>query len=137
MSGYTVDPGALYVTAEGIQAVLGELCTLGINGESGSPIENVALSRDDVGSDILAGTSADALQRAHYALRSALHDATQVVGGLRNVQASYQRTENHMSTLFAQISRALNESTDRLPGNTPPPRPVRGTLSYRLAGGEH
>ncbi len=137
MSGYTVDPGALNVVAEGIQGVLGGMLTLGINGESGSPIENVALSGDDVGSDILADISADALQRAHYALRAALHNAGQLVTGLRNMEASYQRTENHTSNLFAQINHALNEATQRLPVNSPPPRPMRGTLSYRLDGGEH
>ena len=123
MTGYTVDPGALYLTAEGIQSVLDELGALGLNGEqeSGSPIEDVALSTDEMGSEALALITTDGLQRAHYALRTALHNGQELVGVLRDIHASYQSTEIQVGTLFDDISHDLSTATDRLPKDSPCP----------------
>jgi hypothetical protein len=136
MTGYTVDLGALRVVAEGIQSVLDELRTLGMNGEqeSGSPIENAALSSDDMGSQALAAITTDALQRAHYALRTALHNGGQLVGVLRRIEASYQRTESQVSSLFGQISNTMGTTTDRVPADSPTPQQLGSMVNRRLGG---
>jgi hypothetical protein len=131
VSGYTVDLGALQVTADGIQAVLDELGQLGINGEqeSGSPIENAALSSDDMGSPVLAALVGDALQRAHYALRAMLHNGAQMVSMLRQIQAGYEQTEHQVASLFTQISHDLSTTPPPVPQTTP------GPVADRLSGG--
>ncbi len=138
MTGYTVDPGALYVTAESVQAVLDELGNLGLNGEqeSGSPIENVALSSDDMGSEALAAITADALLRAHYALRTALHNGGQLVSALGNIRASYLRAESQVSTLFGQIHHALSTATNRSPTGSVDSRPSVGQSANPASGGQ-
>jgi hypothetical protein len=138
VTGYTVDPGALYVTAESVQAVLDELGNLGLNGEqeSGSPIENVALSSDDMGSEALAAITADALLRAHYALRTALHNGGQLVSALGNIRASYLRAESQVSNLFGQIHHALSTATNRLSTGSVASRPSVGQLANPASGGQ-
>lgn len=129
MSGFTVDLGALQVAAQGIQGVLDELGDLGINGEqeSGSPIENVALSQEDAGSLVVAAIVADALQRAHYALRTALHNGTALVAYLRQAAAAYQGVETQVGDLFNTIHHDLT---------TPPVgRAGAGSVFSKLAGG--
>jgi hypothetical protein len=138
VTGYTVDLGALQVVAESIQAVLDELGSLGINGEqeSGSPIENVALSMDDMGSLMLADITSDALQRAHYALRTALHNATQLAASLRAIEGSYQQVESQVGGLFDQIHHAISTVTTRPAAGAPAHRPAAGSLFGALSGGE-
>jgi hypothetical protein len=125
MDGYQVEVGALAVTADGIQSVLDELGHLGINGEqeSGSPIENVALSAEDIGSMVLAQLTADGLERAHYALRTALANATQMAGALREVQAAYQRTDSGVAGVFGQITHDIADTARRATPDRAP-RPV-------------
>ena len=137
MTGYMVDLGALRVVAENIQSVLDELRTLGMNGdqESGSPIENAALSSDDMGSQAMAAVTTDAVQRAHYALRTALHNGGQLIGTLRSIEASYQRTEGQVSGLFGQISNTMGTGTGRLPAGSPTPQQVGSMVNRRLGGG--
>lgn len=137
MSGFLVDLGAMQVVADGIQGVLDELGQLGINGqqESGSPIENVALSSDDMGSAALASLTADALQRAHYALRTALRNGAQTVTVLQRVHAAYQQTEAHVGGLFGQISQDMATATHARSGHASVSRGTPGWFGSRLAGG--
>ena len=132
-SGYTVVLGALDVVANGIQSVLDELGNLGINGqqESGSPIEDVALSIEDAGSLQVSQIVSDGLGRAHYALRTALANATQMVGMLRQIKTEYQHAETGAADLFGQISKDITAARRAVPA--PPQSLVSGGSPNRVA----
>lgn len=140
MSGYTVDLGALRVTAQGIQSVLDELGDLGMNGEqeSGSPIEDVSLSAADAGSAAVAMLVAGALQQAHYALRTALHNGNELVAFLHQAAGSYQTVENQVGEMFTTIHRDLTTpapGSGTTPAAAPADRAGSGSLFTRLVGG--
>jgi hypothetical protein len=109
MTGFQVDPAALGVTSEGVQGVLDELGQLGINGEqtSGSPVENLALSGDDAGNQVVSVILGEVLGRAHYVLRDLVGNAQQMVSRLRSNQTHYQQVEHAISGKFIDLSNAL------------------------------
>jgi excreted virulence factor EspC (type VII ESX diderm) len=108
-TGFDVDPGALAVTAEGVQGVVDELGQLGMDGEqaSGSPVTNLALSADDCGSSVMSAGLADVLDRAHYVLRDLVGNAEQLVTRLRTSRTRYQQVESTVAGKFEGLSEAL------------------------------
>ena len=109
MTGFQVDPAALGVTADGVQGVLDELGQLGVNGEqtSGSPVENLALSTDDAGNQVVSAILGEVLGRAHYVLRDLVGNAQQMVARLRSTQSHYQQVEHAITSKFVDLSDAL------------------------------
>jgi hypothetical protein len=109
MTGFQVDPAALAVTAEGVQGVMDELGQLGINGEqtSGSPVINLALSRDDAGDELVSTALGQVLDRAHYVLRDLLGNAEQMVTRLQTNRTHYQQVEHDVADKFRELGSAL------------------------------
>jgi hypothetical protein len=109
MTGFQVDPAALGVTADGVQGVLDELSQLGVNGEqtSGSPVENLALSSDDAGNQVVSAVLGEVLGRAHYVLRDLVGNAQQMVSRLRSNQTHYQQVEHAITSKFVDLGNAL------------------------------
>lgn len=109
MTGFQVDPAALGLTAEGVQGVLDELDQLGINGEqtSGSPVENLALSTDDAGNQVVSAILGEVLGRAHYVLRDLVGNAQQMVARLQSTQTRYQQVEHAITSKFTDLTDAL------------------------------
>jgi hypothetical protein len=109
MTGFLVDPAALSVTAEGVQAVLDELGQLGINGEqlSGSPVTNLALSAADAGNQLVSVLLGQLLDRAHYVFRGLLGNSEMLVTQLRATRTRYQQVEHAITSKFTDLGDAL------------------------------
>jgi hypothetical protein len=108
-NGFEVDPGALRVTAEGVQGVLDELGRLGMNGQqaSGSPVTALKLSSADVGDDLIATTLGTLLDRAHYVYRELIGNAEQTVHRLTTNATHYEDVENQIVAKFQDLRAAV------------------------------
>jgi hypothetical protein len=109
-AGYSWDQDAIDEFARGQQNALDVLREVGWDGDeaSGDPLEDLALSADDLGApDVVAATLADLLEQAHYEAGDRFKAGLAMVDLLRATGEAYQQVETDSAASFSRLTNGL------------------------------